>query len=197
MISKFAQHITKILYGKNYIKEDDCEVFEYGIFLVLSQVLYFTVCLLFGIFYGCVLESVIFYFSFMVVREYAGGYHASTELRCFLFSTISIFLSVNFIKVLESQNTNTAFVIVLSLATLLIILLSPLDTPEKPLTANEFKKFRKKTLIILSVLLLACIIAFIKFDFISYSVGVAIILEGLMLLLGKLKKLWLNFVPKR
>lgn len=196
MIFKFSQHIAKGLHRKKYIEEGDLEIFEYGISLVLSQILYSFICLLFGIFFGCVLECIIFYVSFMVVREYAGGFHASTELRCFLFSTISILLSVIFIKVLENKSLNMIFAAALFIATLLIILLSPLDTPEKPLTQSEYTKFRKRTLIILGILLLVCIVAFSKFSFISYSVAVAIILEGLLLLLGKAKKSWLNHAEK-
>lgn len=196
MFLRLAQRITRKLRNKKYIEPEESEIFEYGFFLVISQIVYSTICLLCGIFFCCVIECIIFYISFMVIREYAGGFHASTELRCFLFSTASIISCVAIIKVLNQNNFDTIFMITLFIATWIIVILSPLDTPEKPLTKKERIKFRQKSLIILSILLIICVVSLIKFGYIGYPIGIGIILESFLLLLGKAKKVRLNHISK-
>ncbi len=188
MIFKLAQRITLSLKQHKHIQDEDCELFEYGIFLVLSQILYSIICLVCGIIFGCIVESIVFYISFMVIREYAGGFHASTELRCFILSTSSILLSTYCISIIKEHDFDTVFIILLSLSSLIIILLTPLDTEEKPLTKTEKINFRKKTLVILVVLLIILIATFNRLSFLSFPIGTAIILEGVLLTLGKLKK---------
>lgn len=187
MIYSFAKRIAFLLNKHSYIKEDERELFEYGIFLVLSQIIYSFICLVCGAVLCCVKECVIFYISFMLVREYAGGFHASSEIRCFLISSISIIASVSFIKVTAAKNTDILFITLFVLAVSVIALFSPIDTEEKPLTPNERKNFRKKSLIILCILFLVCAVFFKHFRFVSTSVGTAVILEGIMLTAGKLK----------
>lgn len=187
MIYSFAKRIAFLLSKHSYIKEDERELFEYGIFLVLSQVIYFSICLVCGAVLGCVKECVIFYICFMLVREYAGGFHASSEIRCFVISSISIIASAAFIKVTAAKSTDILFITLFVLAVSVIALFSPIDTEEKPLTPSERKNFRKKSLIILCILLLVCAAFFKHFRFVSISAGTAVILEGIMLTAGKLK----------
>ncbi len=187
MIYRFAKHIAFLLNKRSYIKDEELELFEYGIFLVLSQIIYSFICLVCGAVFGCVKESVIFYVCFMFVREYAGGFHASSEIRCFVISTISIIASVSFIKLTVTKSTDILFITLFVLAVSVIALFSPIDTVEKPLTPDERKNFRKKSLIILCVLSLICAVFFKHLRFVSVSAGTAVILEGILLTAGKLK----------
>lgn len=90
----------------------------------------------------------------------------------------------------EIKNLRLPFIILLAVASAVIIILSPLDTDEKPLTKDEKVRFRKLSFLVLGVLLAVCIATFPKLRFISYSAGTAVILESVFLTLGKLKKFY-------
>lgn len=190
MIYKTSRHITDKLIRHGRVDSDDRELFEYGIFLVISQIIYALVCIICGIVFKCIAESLVLYVSFNFARKYSGGFHASTELRCFIISSLSILCSVSLIKTFEIKDLCVPFIILLAAASAVIIIFSPLDTDEKPLTEDEKVLFRKKSFLVLGVLLTVCIATFPKLRFISYSAGTAVILESVFLSLGKLKKLF-------
>ena len=190
MIYKTSRHITDKLIKHGRVDSDDRELFEYGIFLVISQIIYALVCIICGIVFKCIAESLVLYVSFNFARKYSGGFHASTELRCFIISSLSILCSVSLIKTFEIKDLRVPFIIFLAAASAVIIIFSPLDTDEKPLTKDEKVLFRKKSFLVLGVLLAVCIATFPKLRFISYSAGTAVILESVFLSLGKLKKLF-------
>lgn len=190
MIYKTSRHITDKLIRHGRVDSDDRELFEYGIFLVISQIIYALVCIICGIVFKCIAESLVLYVSFNFARKYSGGFHASTELRCFIISSLSILCSVSLIKTFEIKDLCVPFIIFLAAASAVIIIFSPLDTDEKPLTEDEKVLFRKKSFLVLGVLLAVCIATFPKLRFISYSAGTAVILESVFLSLGKLKKLF-------
>ena len=94
MISKLSKKIVNQL----NILDDEQELYEYGFFILLSQILYFIIAIIIGTICGTVFESIIFYIAFQFIRRYAGGYHASTETRCEIFSTLSILACIGFLS---------------------------------------------------------------------------------------------------
>ena len=89
MISRLSNSIVKVFLEQSDISNDE-ELYQYGFFILLSQILYFIITIVIGILLGIVLESIIFYIAFQFIRRYAGGYHASMEIRCEVMSTLSI-----------------------------------------------------------------------------------------------------------
>ena len=73
----------------------------------------------------------------------------------------------------------------------LIFILCPLDTPEKPLNDKEYKYFRKISWIILSLIIVAIIVSFIfKFNVVFAPCCASLILEGVLIGTGKIKKVY-------
>ncbi len=193
MISALSKKITNTLIDKNSICKEDRELYEYGFFMLLSN-LYFTVitCLL-GIVFGVFFESLVFFVSFMLIRKYAGGYHAKTETRCQIFSTASIFLSVIFIRYIDFEKISLFLFILTVIASILIFAFSPLDTPEKPLDIKEKSYFKKISYIILTVLDIFFVVAyFLNWNEISVSVATAILFESVLITLGKISRIKRN-----
>lgn len=90
MINNLAKRFADRLLENGSIPEDEQELYIYGLFMLLSSLMYLILACFLGCILGCVLESIIFYIAFQFIRRYAGGYHASTETRCEILSTLSI-----------------------------------------------------------------------------------------------------------
>lgn len=190
MIEKLSSKLANRLLVKSIINDTEKELYVYGFFILLSQMLYFILTVIFGILLDIVLQSVIFYVVFQFIRRYAGGIHASSELKCELATTLSIFFCLVIVKLCDLYNLKTIVLISTIVATVLIFLLCPLDTPEKPLTKEEYKYFRKISWIILLLIMLTmCIGWYFKLEFLMYPCCMSLILESILLVLGKTKKL--------
>lgn len=198
MVNKLSQKITEKLLESGIISEEEQELYIYGLFILISTVMYFVLNCIFGLMLGCFFESVIFFTAFQFIRKYAGGYHAATETRCEIMSTISLFACIVVIRLSRSYDLDTVLFCISLIAAAIIALFSPLDTPEKPLSEKEFKYFRKISWIILFVITAAAIITYcVSFDPVLIPCCLSLILESILLSAGKIKKSYLKSRAKK
>lgn len=191
MISKLAEKLVDCLYCQHDISDDEQELYKYGFFVLLSQILYLIIAIILGFIFKSVFESVIFYIAFQFIRRYAGGFHAKTETRCEILSTLSILCCIVLIKLSKMYDIRIALLSISFVFATLIFILCPLDTPEKPLSDKEYKYFRKISWIILLLIIIAIIVSFIfKFNALFAPCCASLILEGVLIGTGKIKKVY-------
>ncbi|WP_366049339.1 accessory gene regulator B family protein [uncultured Eubacterium sp.] len=189
MINNLSARLTDKLLSKGSITEDERELYIYGLFMLISQLLYLVLACIFGLLFQCFIESIAFYIAFQFIRRYAGGYHAATETRCEILSTLSIIASIGIIKLSKIYDFKTILLFITLVSVVLIFFLCPLDTPEKPLSEKEFKYFRKISWIILLVISSIIIVSyFFKFNILFTPCCVSLILESILLVAGKIKR---------
>lgn len=190
MISKLSGNLVKVLIKNNKIRAEEQELYEYGVYVLLTQLFFFCVSCACGFLFGVPVESIIYYISFQFIRKYAGGYHAKTETRCQIFSSLSIIGCIALMKIAYNHNLLIAAAAFVAAASLLIIAFAPLDTPEKPLTAKEYKHFRKISVIILAVIDAAIVLSMIlKMETIYEPLVITLLFEAVLLTAGKIQKL--------
>lgn len=189
MILNLASKLSGTFAKKGYINSEDEEITEYGLFTLLSKILYFLVCISVGFFCRCVLESVVFYFSFLFVKKYAGGIHASTEQRCFVCSTISIICSICFIKLaVKDQIIGLIVLIIAFILTFFLCMYAPTVSKELDFDKEEIKSFSNKTKKRICFLWFVILLMIALKDFnIAYSLSIAIAFESILLIFGKVK----------
>ena len=119
---------------------DNYELYEYAIYILLSSAFHMATVIVLGLIFNLLTESLVFYFSFIAIRKFAGGYHAKTPVRCYLFSIIIISLILGFIKmilVLDLLFATYGILILGFISVIIINILSPLDTKNAPLNNKE------------------------------------------------------------
>lgn len=189
MISKLSSKLTDRLFFNQSISEEERELYVYGFYMMLSHITYLILAFAFGLIFGCGIESIFFYIAFQFIRRTAGGYHASTETRCQILSAMSIFVVIVFMKISKVYSFDFPLILLTFLSAVVIFFLSPLDTPEKPLSKKEFKYFRKKSRVILLMIFSVIVVSyFLKLDFLFTPFSTSLILENILLVFGKIKK---------
>ena len=74
--------------------EEDIEVYEYSIFLILSQLLTNGTGIIISLLLGIFLPYVVCVVTYMILRSFAGGYHCKTFKQCYFTSNILYLLLV-------------------------------------------------------------------------------------------------------
>ena len=190
MINKLSIYLTEKLLSNGTISNEDKELYIYGLFMLMSHLMFFIIACIFGLILGCVFESIIFYIVFQLIRRYAGGYHASTETRCEILSSLSILACIVVIKLSKIYDFQTALLIISAISAVCIFVFCPLDTPEKPLSDKEFKYFRKISWTILLVIVTLIVISYIsKWNFVFAPCCMSLVLESILISAGKIKRL--------
>lgn len=189
MISKLSARLTDKLLSNGTIGDEDKELYIYGLFMLLSQFMFFIIACIFGLVSNCIIESIIFYIAFQFIRKFAGGYHASTETRCEVLSILSILACIVVIRLSKTYDIQTVLLLITTLSAVCIFVFCPLDTPEKPLSDKEFKYFRKVSWIILFVIVVAIAVSYVfKFQMVTVSCCLSLILESILLAAGKIMR---------
>ena len=193
MIRRLSVLIVKSLLKHETISKDESDLYVYGTFILISYLFYTIFTLLFGFLFGCVIESLIFNLSFHLIRKYSGGYHANSETRCEVMSLISILICIVLMKISKEYNIQIAILFFTALSAIFIFVLSPLDTPEKPLTAQERLHSRKISRLILFFITIVIIVSLvINNDTILTPSCLSLILESILLIAGKVKRVYLE-----
>lgn len=188
MIVSLSESITKKMIRKYNLKEIDEDIYSYGMFMFLSFSFFLLLTVIIGFFLNCLIESLVFYFSFQLLRKYCGGYHADTSVKCEIITTIVCLLSVLSIKAVNLWKMVNPFFIIAIFFSVIIFILTPVDTYENPLSNQEKKSFGKIGRIILLVMLSIISVTFVfKISLIVIPCCVSIILEGVLLIVGKIK----------
>lgn len=189
MISSLSSLITEALYKSQVIAEEDKELYVYGFFVLLSKGLFFLVSAFFGWMFGVLWESIVFYIMFSTLRSYAGGFHASKESICTFCTTASLFLSSLSIWHMERIGNPVIPSCILTVCGVVVYLLAPLDSEEKPLTRTELALYRQKTREMVIVIWIISIIGLCyHISALLYAASISMLIEGGLLALGKFKR---------
>ena len=137
-----TEYIIKKLKQNKILDVKDEAIVQYGLNGLLSTTFSFITIILIGLCCNCLMESIIFTISFFFLRIYAGGYHASTPVKCYRLSFLISIIVFYIINRLNLGIMILTFVFLLS--SIIILILSPLETHNKPLDQAEYKFFKQK-----------------------------------------------------
>lgn len=189
MIKLISSKVARIL-CEDEKHTDNYELYEYAIYIILSSAFHMATVIVLGLVFNLLTESLVFYLSFIVIRKFAGGYHAKTPVRCYLFSFASNIIILCLVKWLSSINTLFIFIFIVFelLCVVLILLISPLDTENNPLTGQEKKMYRMLTSIITILIFIISSLCFFKgYRNIGSSMICGVVMSALVLLMRKIQ----------
>lgn len=189
-MEKFSSKFVEFFVSNNLIKNEDKEIYEYAFNIILSSLIHIATVMIIGLCFNLFIESLVFYFSFIAIRKFAGGYHAKTPVRCYLFSFASNIIILCLVKWLSSINTLFIFIFIIFelLCVVLILLISPLDTENNPLTGQEKKMYRMLTSIVTIFIFIISLLCFFKgYRNIGSSMICGVVMSALLLLMRKIQ----------
>lgn len=143
--------------------EKSVKFYRYGIEITVSSILNIVLILIAGFLLNGFVAALIFLAVFIPLRQYTGGFHASTYFRCNL-----TFLLVFFITFLSAKYTYN-FINTFSAASMLVIglavidLFCPVENEKKPIKSESQR--RKCKILAISIYLICSVISLILIYF--------------------------------
>lgn len=186
LLARLAGKILNNLVHSGVIKEEDAEIYIYGINQILTSVLSVSSALIIGLIFGVFPEIAVFMAAYIPLRSFAGGYHAKTPLSCYVFSVIMLIVVSIGLKYLHLADW--VYYAVLVAATLVVLVLFPVEDRNKPLDEIEQKVYKRRTILIAAVeLTLAMLLKLLMFDDLFIATAYSFVVLSLMLIAGKAK----------
>lgn len=153
MINKLSSLISSKFVEHNIISKSVKDVYRYGIEITISSIIGFVITCLIGLLFRMLMQTMLFYVIFILLRSMTGGYHAKTYLKCnFIFSIITLFI-VTFSKAAYEMQIYFGILTLLFLPSIAIFIwIAPVENVNKPIKAEK-RVYWKSISIVTSVLL--------------------------------------------
>ncbi len=133
-------------------------------------------------------QSIVLMATYLPLRSYAGGYHAKTQVQCYVSSVVltsSILLAIKFIPW-----TNFICLGVAIFTGVIIFVFAPMEDHNKPLDQREIVVYRRWTRIIVTGELFVMLLMIeLGLNQIIHCMSVSLLAMSGMLLIGKAKQL--------
>jgi len=149
MIKTQAAKLVTGLANKKIIEEKSHDVYTYGFELIISGLVNVFFIAAVSIAFRRYYDWLLFLLAFIPLRTTAGGYHASSHMRCILCGSAAFFVCM-MISQLQIDWT-FAILAIAVLSFLLILLFSPVEAKNKKLKETVRKKNRTVSIWIGSV----------------------------------------------
>lgn len=146
---KCIDKIVDWLCKKNAIEEQDSELYVYAIHSLIMTIAPILMCVLIGAFMKAIIKSIIMIIPFILIRKYSGGFHAGKLWICLIFSTLILGIGIIIVK---KFNANLYINILFAISSVLIIILSPIDSKNRRLNHKEKKSYKKTAAIEISII---------------------------------------------
>lgn len=166
------------------ITEEDRELYIYGLRILCEKLLGILSVLMICLLTGGIFQGSVFYLSYSLLRRYAGGYHAHRFVSCYISSCVAVLLCIVLSRSEYAQLLSLLFML---LGTPVILILSPVEHPARPLELCEKVRYRRLVrLTVISEMLVFTVLYFCQLYSLSFSVGYGFVLLSLLLIVQKI-----------
>ena len=172
--------------AEKYFPNEDPEIMEYGFYVLISKIIFIAAIIIVGVIFGELVPILLFTLFYTSLRSFAGGIHAGTPSRCFVLSLVMLALIAAVNKYVFISRYISY--VILTLSFISVIVLSPVETQNKPLDETEKKVYGRKTRIIVLIEATAgAICEVLSYEPVLNNVMFALFVISIMLVLGKLE----------
>lgn len=195
MIEHLANIIVDSMSKNKIIVSEDREEYLYGINIFISSALHLITLFIIIMIMGLYWQGILFNFAYIMLRNYAGGFHAKSSKVCYL---ISIGICITSLAVIKFFEASSGVIYILSLFSYIVLMLfSPVEDRNKPLDEIETKVFKVRARIMASIYLLLIIIFCLNgLPEIAFVITLSISILSFMVILGVIKNKIINIKEK-
>lgn len=175
MLRKVSEMIASYFISHGNAKEEDKDVYIYGIENLIYHIgtVLFMLCI--SIYLDNVMETIVFLITFKFLRNYTGGYHANTRVKCFITSVLVYLINVLIANNMKTVEHIKIIIILCAVSICLMIIFAPIENMKRKMTLQE-KQSCKRTNRILLCLIVFMIFILFYLKVISFGVYIALAL---------------------
>jgi len=143
------ERLTNALVVNKTIKEEDKELYSYGLRQGMVMLAQTVSILLAGILLGMWWQSVLFMLAYAPLRLSAGGIHANKQWICFICTLLHFAAVMMLIKHIDWSSF--AMIVATALSVAVVLLFAPVEDKNKPFDEVEKRVYTTRTRIILFI----------------------------------------------
>lgn len=166
---KLTELLTEKMRKNGIIKEEDAEIYAYGIEILILKAVAVFIALIISIFLKTTLFLVVLLFFLIPIRKYAGGIHSKYKVVCLMITEILLVIAQLFYKY-NIYGEIFSLCAVFS-GIIVVIIKSPYESENHPLLETQRIRYKRISYVISVV---SCIVYGISFIY-----GIRILQEAI------------------
>lgn len=178
LTEKLSTKCVKFITNSLEKDEEELEKVNYGLQVIFVNFFKLTILFLFAFVLGIMRYTFIAFISFALLRTFAAGVHADSNLKCTI-TNIVLFIGNVYLSTILVLN-NTAIIILFSLSLLLIVIYAPADTEDRPLPSKKLRRRLKVNCVAITIILAAIDISIISGVY-RHIVVISVLEEALLI----------------
>lgn len=183
---RLAERLTNIFSQEGIISDEEREIVRFGLESLGGNFVGVVLTLLVGICFKRVGDALLLYLLLFPLRKSAGGFHATTKVRCFI--TSAVMLDISFILFSAFDHAFVFYWVCAIMFGCIIWILAPVDNPSKRFDIVEQSVYRMRSRVVFGVESIIFVIAScLKWGTVIRSVCMAFFIASVSLLMGILK----------
>ena len=184
-----AEWLSRRMVEQGIIKEDEEELYQFGIRNGVIILLNVITAFLIGLFTTKLLLVIVFTLSFMTLRSYTGGYHSDSRVFCYIGSNLVLFIPV-YTGQLFVEMSPLAVIITLGLVVIIIMMISPMHSKKRKLGHAEIKHFGRRARIMVGIQsIIFGALWYLKLSEYAYAIYSSVCITVVFMLIGKVQLL--------
>lgn len=185
-MKSLSESIVNYYIKKEIIDAEKREVYQFGTWLIINDIISFSVVLFVSAILNRFMYGVLFLVVFYCSRVRCGGFHAKKVWICRLTMLVT-FISVILLSELIQLNGGLWSIIVMNIISLSLLLpIIPIENPNKKLSEKVREKNRREAIIILLVLFFVSIILFSLRKQMGIIVATTMLSVAVLAVIGKI-----------
>lgn len=155
MIKKLAVSIVDYQIKRGVLQKEQKQTYIFGYQLLIGKILSVILMLIIAVMTGTLVEMLLFMFAFIILRQYAGGFHFKNAEICIFFSAIVCMIVTLALKSNIGWVPVFVTVIIEFITFIIIWKLAPIDSENKRLDDLEKRIYKNRSRV---VLIIECLI---------------------------------------
>ena len=188
MYKNLADSIATLLSANKIIDINNQEIYSYGLELFLFKFTLYTIILIISLLTNSFLISLVFTASYMILRQYTGGYHCKSSEACMIISVL-IYTLMLILYNAEFYSQNLLLINLDFLSYLTIIVKAPVENENKPLEKHEIKKYHILSLVTSTIMIsFSVLLLLVNARELLFSISYALTADAVLLLIPQRRK---------
>lgn len=184
MFKNLADDAAIMLITHHIIPEDKRAAYTYGFELLFEKLFFYGIILIIALLTKTLIFSILFMFSYKMLRQYTGGFHCKTAEVCLVVSVL-IYLLALLLYLLNFDSTKFVLAIGTIVSFIIIFLFSPRESKNRPLECEEKKKYRIFSIIVGAVTAIIAAISYkLNISLIFYSTSCSLTADAVLIILS-------------
>ncbi len=180
MLQNISKKVTQYFIIKNIVTEKQREICEYILHTWLIKSVFMIIAFSIAIINNSVIETSLFLFVTLSLRRRTGGYHANSEIACFIISTVTTIISVEYLAFFISEMQFEYIFLIYLISVFVLFRFAPINHPNMNMSKKEMSAHKmkmKSQIIIISLVIIIMII-------LNKDIMAGLLMSGVMLVAG-------------